>query len=122
MSNNKNKLIYMAGALNSDACEYIKNLHRMIVWDRKVRKMGFSTFCPGLDFLSGLVAGDWNYGDYFNNNQTILERCDALFLVPGWEHSKGVSQEIGFAQLKGIHVFDDIGCMKKFINREDCKC
>jgi len=45
------KRVYVAGKLNSDACGYIKNVHRMIIWAEKVRKAGFAVFVPGLDFL-----------------------------------------------------------------------
>jgi hypothetical protein len=95
----------MAGALNGMACDYIQNLHRMIIWANKVRKLGCSTFVPGMDFLAGLVNGDWIYADYFNSNQAWLEVTDAVFVVPGWENSKGTQKEIDFALKHNIPIF-----------------
>jgi len=102
------KKIYIAGALNADACQYIKNLHRMILWAHRVRQAGFSVFVPGLDFLSGLVHGNWDYPDYFNNNQVWLEVSDAVYVVSGWENSEGTKKEIKLAEKLNIPVFYEI--------------
>ena len=99
------KRVYIAGALNGMACDYIQNLHRMIIWAGKVRKLGCSTFIPGMDFLAGLVYGCWYYEDYFNNNQAWLEVSEAMFVVPGWEKSEGTHKKIDFALDRHIPVF-----------------
>jgi len=116
------KLIYVAGALNSDAVHYIQNLHRMINWEIEIRELGFSTFCPGYDFLGGLVAGNWDYKNYFENNQLILERCDAIFLVPGYESSQGTQKEIRKAQRLDIPIFLDTSTMANYFKQEHEKC
>jgi len=101
----KKKLIYVAGALNSDAVGYIQNLHKIIKCADEIRRCGFATFCPGLDFLSGLVDGDWGYTDYYDNHIPILLRCDAVFVTPGWEGSQGTAKEIQLAADSDIPVF-----------------
>jgi len=35
----------------------------------------------------------------------LLSRCDAVFLVPGWEDSQGARAENDFAKVKGIPRF-----------------
>ena len=49
------KRIYIAGKLNGMACDYIKNVHRMIITSEKVRKAGFAIYVPGVDFLQGVI-------------------------------------------------------------------
>ena len=105
--------VYVAGALNSGAVGYIKNLHKMIIWAEKVRKAGFAVFIPGIDFLCGVIHGNWEYEDYFDNSQPWLECAHALFVVPGWESSDGTKKEIKRAEDLHIPVFFDI---KKLIN------
>lgn len=105
---NPKKKIYIAGKLNADACEYIRNLHRMIYWAEIIRKAGFAVFVPGLDFLQGLVFGNLVYEDYFENNQPWMDAADAVFLVPGWEISNGVKKEIERAKKNGIPIFDSL--------------
>ena len=96
--------IYLAGALNADAAGYIQNLHRMCLWAQVIKNKGFAVFIPGLDFLLGFLIGNYTYQDYFDSNQAWLECSDAIFLVPGWELSKGVAKEITLARKKGIPV------------------
>lgn len=117
MLKKKEVLIYIAGALNADAVYYIQNLHRMIKWDIRIRDLGFSTFCPGYDFLGGLVAGYWLYKDYFGNNQAILSRCDAVFLVPGYNRSKGTNKEITEAFKLNIPVFHNTGELMRYFDK-----
>lgn len=102
------KRVYVAGKLNDDACGYITNVHNMIIWAEKVRKLGFAVFVPGLDFLQGVVFGNWGYKDYFNNSQSWLDAADAVFLTPGWESSKGTAREIERAKSQNIPVFSDL--------------
>ena len=104
--------IYVAGALNGMASDYVKNMHRMITWSKRVRDLGFSTYTPGLDLLEGLVLGNLEYEDYFQNSQPWLDAADAVFLVPGWEESKGTKREIERAKEKGIPVYMDIWTLK----------
>lgn len=97
--------VYIAGKLNDDACGYIKNIHRMIIWAEKIRKLGFAVYVPGIDFLQGVIFGDWEYSDYFNNSQVWLDVSDAVFLVPGWETSEGTKREIKRAREQNIPIF-----------------
>lgn len=105
--------IYIAGKLNGMACDYNKNLHNMIVWSEKVRRLGYAVFVPALDFLVGVVIGDLDYLDYFNNSQPWLAASDAMFVTPGWESSKGTAKEIEYAKSLGIPVFFDLELMDK---------
>ncbi|MFW9972574.1 MAG: DUF4406 domain-containing protein [Candidatus Odinarchaeota archaeon] len=115
------KRIYIAGALNSDACGYIKNLHKMIIYAEKVRKEEFSVFIPGIDFLAGVVIGTYNYNDYFDNSQPWMECADALFLVPGWIKSKGTKKEILKAKELNIPIFCRIKDLVKYYNNGKAK-
>lgn len=107
------KKVYIAGKLNGMACDYIKNIHRMIISAEKVRKAGFAVFVPGLDFLQGVVFGNWDYPDYFDNSQPWLDASDAIFLTPGWETSEGTKREIERAKAQNIPVYNDLDTLVK---------
>ena len=102
------KRVYVAGKLNDDACGYIKNLHRMIQTAREVRRAGFAVYVPGNDFLEGLVAGNFDYSEFFDNSQPWLAASDAVFLTPGWEESAGTKREIEYANSLGIPVYENL--------------
>ena len=106
------KLIYIAGALRADVPSYIKNMHRMIKEADKVRRCGFAVIIPCEDILRGLVCGDYEFEDYFDNSFVILERCDGVYVVSGWENSEGTKREIKEALLLNIPVFYDVEKLK----------
>jgi len=75
------KRVYIAGKLNDMACDYIKNVHRMIMWSEKVRKLGFAIYVPGIEDAS-----------------------DLMFVTPGWEKSSGTKREIERAKKQGMPI------------------
>jgi len=107
------KKVYIAGAINADACGHIKNMHKMLATSERVRKAGYAVYVPCASFLQGLMFGDWNYKDYFDGSIPFLLSCDALFLVPGWTHSTGTQKEIGIARKHGIPVYVSLEVLKK---------
>lgn len=96
--------LYLAGKLNDNAVGYIKNMHNMIKVADRLRRQGHSVFVPCLDFLMGLVAGDYEYKDYTDNNMAWLEVCDCVIVMPDSENSKGTQAEIAKAKELGISV------------------
>jgi len=99
------KRIYIAGALNSDACGYIQNLHLMSLYAEKVRRIGCAVYNPGTDFIQGVISGDLEYTDYVDNTLEFLKVCDALAVVPdNYNNSLGVRNEILMARECGIPV------------------
>ena len=102
--------IYVAGPLNADACGYIKNLSKMYRVGLAIHCMGHSPFIPGADVLLGLMAGDFEYADYFNANTEWLKVSDAVFVIAS---SPGVEQEVAIAedlQIPIYHRLEDIPC------------
>ena len=108
--------IYIAGALNAMAVEYIKNLHKMFSLANMIREAGFSVYIPGLDLLMGIQFGNWEYEDYFQNSQPWLDASDSVYVVPGWEKSKGTNNEIKRAKEKGIPVFYNVSDLMHWKN------
>jgi hypothetical protein len=113
------KKVYVAGKLNADAVGYIKNCHRMIKVARKARNAGYAVYVPCNDFLEGLVDGNFEYEEYFNNSQPWLEASDAILLVPGWETSSGTQKELATAIYNSIPAFLNIESMDKWFKNED---
>jgi hypothetical protein len=108
--------VYIAGKLNADAVGYIKNCHRMIKTAREIRRLGHSVYVPCIDFLEGLVDGNFEYEDYFDNSQAWLLSSDAVFLTPGWETSEGTKREMELADSNNIPIFEDKTLLMYFAN------
>ena len=110
-------LVYIAGALRADVPQYIINVHNMIRWGEIVRREGFIVVIPALDLLQGLIMGDMHFKDYFDNSFGIIERCDAIFVVPGYKNSKGTKKEILHAKVLKIPVFFKVDALIKHYER-----
>ncbi len=106
--------VYVAGKLNDMAVDYNKNRAKMMKEGLKLHKKGFSVFVPCLIEQIALIDGDWEYNDYFLNSQPWLMSSDAVYLVPGWETSKGTQDEVYTAVANGIPVFESKKKMVKF--------
>lgn len=100
--------VYVAGKLSNSskdsAVGYIQNCHTMMQYGDKIRKMGHAVLVPCHDLVSGLVFGDYEYSDYFDNNFMWIEVCDCMFICPMSEESNGTQREIARAVQLGIPV------------------
>jgi hypothetical protein len=104
--------VYIAGALSSRenternpskvVTDYIQNVSRMCQVASQVRRLGHYPYVPGLDFLLGVIAGDWEEDDYREVGMSFLEVCDAVLVI---SQSWGVSKEIERANELGIPVY-----------------
>ena len=45
----------------------------------------------------------------------LLRRCDAVFLIPGWEQSTGSRSELDEATRLGLPVFDNVEALRECI-------
>jgi hypothetical protein len=100
------KRVYVAGKLNADAVGYLYNVHKMMNTAQILNEAGYATYVPALDLLMGIAFGYTKYEEYFNNSQPWLKAADAVFLVEGWETSKGTIREINTAFENNVPVFD----------------
>jgi hypothetical protein len=47
----------------------------------------------------------FKHGDWLKMDLVILERCDAIFMLRGWEDSKGATMEHNFAKEQGLKIY-----------------
>jgi len=115
----KKDIIYIAGKLSApEATEYIKNAHNIIKLANQIqKKFNCGVYSPANDFLQGIVSGQMNYDDYFNNTQEWLKRSSGMYLVPEWKNSSGVQKEIEYAKQCNIPIFENWFELEDFLNR-----
>jgi len=104
--------VYIAGALSSKedtnrnpskvVTDYIQNVSQMCQVAAQVRRKGHYPYVPGLDFLLGVIAGDWEEDDYRGIGMSFLEVCDAVLVI---SQSWGVAKEIERAKALGKPVY-----------------
>jgi hypothetical protein len=61
-----------------------------------------------------LWSRDFTVDQFYEYSIAWLKVSDTMFLVPGWEQSKGTLKEIEIAESLEIPVFDDLDDLVKY--------
>lgn len=112
------KRIYIAGPYSADnVISVLENIRKGIRASSEVLLAGFAPFCPWLDFMYSLVLREGeqiSVETYYAYSLKWLEVSDAVFVLPGWESSRGTRREIGAALALDIPVFYDLELLKQW--------
>ena len=105
------KRVYVAGGHSADnVIEVLQNIGRGEEYASWIFSLDMAPFCPwhDKDFAMKLWNEDLTVEQFYSYSMAWLEVSDALFLVPGWEDSKGTLAEIERAKELNTPVFDDL--------------
>lgn len=99
------KVIYVAGKY-SGVCEYdvkcniaVAETAAVAIW--KTRKA--AAICPHMN--TSHWGGLLTHQEFIDGDEAILERCDAVLFLDGWEQSAGAKLEYEHAYAKNIRRF-----------------
>lgn len=97
------RLLYTAGPITpnvmGDTPEFV-SVAQLIA--TALRKLGWAVVCP---HMNSLTIDGGTLDDYLKEDFRIIRGCDAVVLLPNWQHSNGSKAEIDFASKRGIPVF-----------------
>jgi hypothetical protein len=100
--------IYVAGPYSADnVMDVLRNIGRGQQMCSDLFIMGFAPFCPWHDrtYVIDNPQVDFTVDQFYQYGLCWLEVCDAVYVIPDSENSKGVAMEIEHAQKLGIPVF-----------------
>ena len=99
------KLAYTAGPYRAPTVHgIVRNIREAETVALALWGLGFAVVCPhkNTSLFDGAAPDEvWLRGDL-----VIMERCDLVVMVPGWEKSSGAKAERDRALELGIPVFD----------------
>src|SRR5579863_955 len=108
------KVVYVAGPISAPTPEEIdRNVAMGKRAGTEIWKMGAYPVVPHLNvpghdiMAAGITAEQIYLGDL-----EILQRCDAMFLLPGWEASRGCNYERAWAEYHSIPVFEALATLE----------
>ena len=91
--------IYISGAITgtSDFRERFAKAEREIAIE-----YDFAVVNPAR--LNDVMPKDATYNEYMKMSFALLGMCDTIYMLKGWEKSKGANREYGFAVARGIKI------------------
>jgi hypothetical protein len=110
------KRIYIAGPYSANnVMDVLKNIREGIRISTEVMKMGYSPFCPFMDFHFVLadIGNELKLEDFYRYSMDWLAVSDAILMTGHWTESKGCVDELNFAKQNKIPVFYSISDILK---------
>lgn len=108
--------VYVAGAYSaSNVIDVLNNMRRGMRISTEVLLAGFAPFAPWLDYHYQLQLRDGeelSVNDYYAYSMAWLEASDIVYVIPGWENSKGTLAEIERAHAFKIPVVFSMNDLK----------
>ena len=105
----KTTCLYIAGKYSdNNVITILDNMRRGMRMATRALLAGFSPFCPWCDHHFQLMLRDGEtltVEDYYRYSMAWLRRADAVYVLKGWESSKGTKAEIYVAMSLGIPVY-----------------
>lgn len=97
------KVIYIAGPFRgADGWAVKCNVHQAEEAARMVARLGAMPLCP--HSLGASFSGTETDQFWLDGTLELMRRCDAIFMVDGWEASEGAKGEREEARRLGIRV------------------
>lgn len=93
-----NKRVYISGAITGTT-DY---LQRFAKAEEELTKQGFSVINPAK--VNAQMPGDTTYEEYMQMSFTMLDMCDYIYMLKGWNTSRGANRELGYALGKSKNI------------------
>ena len=114
----KMPLVYLAGPYRAPTEHGVaKNILAAWIASEEVWKAGCACICPHANaaFMAGEIADEV----FLEGDLVMLERCDAVLMMDGWELSEGSIGEYNRAKELGIPVFESMGSLRGWVWRRE---
>lgn len=99
-------LVYVSGRYSGkDWAEIEENIMRAKAVAVELWEKGHAVICPHLNTSHFEELCDLSHDDYIAGDLNILTRCDAIVMLPDWEHSQGACVEKALADRLDIPVY-----------------
>ena len=109
------KRIFISGSYSADnVMDILRNIRDGIMISTEVLRLGYSPFCPWLDYHFVLMDFEdkLKLEDFYRYSIDWLEVSDGLLLIGDWQKSKGSVKEWTFAKKNNIPVFYGLNELK----------
>ncbi|MBE5846219.1 MAG: DUF4406 domain-containing protein [Lachnospiraceae bacterium] len=88
--------IYISGAITGTT-DYEERFREA---EKKLIKAGHKVINPVK--VNGVMPDGATHEDYMTMSFAMMDICDAVYFMPGWQQSRGANQEYGYAIAKNM--------------------
>ncbi len=115
------RVIYVAGKYSAQNEFMVKvNIAAAEAAAQEIWKAGHAAICPHLN--TAHWGGLLTHEQFIAGDLEIIARCDAVYMLPGWEQSKGAKQENAFAVNRRIPTFNTMTTLLAWCGSDDQFC
>lgn len=91
--------VYISGPITGTS-DYMERFNKA---ETELQASGFSVINPAK--VNATLPEDTSYEEYMKMSMLMLDMCDAIYMLKGWEKSPGSNREYGYAMAMDKIIF-----------------
>lgn len=91
-------MVYISGAITGTS-DYMERFARA---EKVLTERGMSVINPAK--VNSMMPQDTTYDQYMKMSFCMLSMCQRIYMIDGWENSKGANMERDYARKHGIDI------------------
>ena len=92
--------IYISGQIsNLEKSDYMERFAKA---EKELTEKGYSVVNPAK--VNAQLPSDTDYEHYMRMSFCMLDMCEAIYMIRGWNKSCGANRELGYAMARGMII------------------
>jgi len=91
--------VYIAGAITDNP-----------LYEQKFKAAEKKLIAEGHAVINPVKNQGFDYKEYIDMGLCELMKCEAIYLLKGWQKSKGAFLEYGYAKTVGLKIYEESEC------------
>ena len=92
------RTVYISGAI-SGTTDYLERFEEA---ELKLKKKGHDVVNPAK--LNSFLPTDTTWEQYMEVDYKLMDICDTIYMLSGWENSKGANSELEYAKKRKMNI------------------